>query len=312
VPGSGSQLVGFDSSGFLVVDYASRTVARLDATGRQVRSLPGTNALIGPDGQVLIVDQRPDASESFFSLADPDLIEGVDLDWAPRNASGEYGFVAWSPVGHPPELAFLVYDEGERLQQLQRWDLDGTARRAVDLSGRVWHVAWDSTGRYLLFPGVLDETDHVLQVYDTFSEALVDLHFDNWIQDANLVTEAGCEDAAHVVAAFSERLPAGVSFETPKMVLSRDASLESWYFSSARIVGGGFDGELASWAHPGFDGTSVDTTNTPNLSVPINEAASSLGFGMTSLDPTDYGVTDWLQLDGALDSQQCVQAADQE
>jgi len=46
VPGTGSQLVGFDSSGFLVVDYASRTVTRLDATGRQVRSLPGTNALM--------------------------------------------------------------------------------------------------------------------------------------------------------------------------------------------------------------------------------------------------------------------------
>lgn len=311
VPGSGSQLVGFDSSGFLVVDHASRTVARLDATGRQVRSLPGTNALIGPEGQVLIVDQRPDAGESFFSLADPDLIEVVDLDWAPRNATGEYGFVAWSPFSHPPELAFLVYDEGERLQQLQRWDLDGTARRAVNLSGRVWDVGWDSTGRYLLVPGVLDESDHVLQVYDTFSQALVYLHFDNWIQDATLLTEAGCEDAAHVVAAFSGRLPAGVGLEKPQMVLSRDASLESWYFTSARIVGGPFDGELASWAHPGFDGTTVDTTNTPGLSVPINEAASSLGFGMTSLDPTDYGVADWLQLDGALASQQCVQTADQ-
>jgi len=308
VSGTGMQLVGFDSSGFLVVDYASRTVDRLDATGRPVASLPGTNALVGPDGQVLIVDQNPDARGSSFSLADPNLTEAVELDWAPRNASGEYGFVAWSPVRHPPELAFLIYEGGEG--QLQRWGLDGTPRRPVNLSGRVWDVEWDSTGRYLLIPGVLDESDHVLQVYDTISQALISFYFDNWIQDAHLVTPAVCQDAAHVTATFADRLPAGVNLETPQMVFSRDPSLDSWYFTSAVIDGGGpFDGEVASWAHPAFDGISVDT-NTPNLSIPINGAARSLGFGMVLLDPVDYGVDDWLKLDGAFMSQQCVLAAD--
>ena len=310
VSGRGNQLVGFDSSGFLVVDYATGTVDRLDAAGHQIGSLPGTDALVGPDGQVLLVDRNPDGSEAIFSVADPNLTEAVVLDWAPRNASGEYGFVAWSPVSHPPELAFLVFDGNEG--QLQWWTLDGTPQGAMDLSGRVWDVKWDSTGRYLLAPGVLDQSAHVLQVYDTFSQTLVIFPFDNWIQDAHLVTPAVCEDATHVIVVFADRLPPDVRLETGRMVLSRDAHLESWYFMSARIVGGAFDGELATWAHPGFDGANVDTSNTANLSVPINQAATSLGLGMTSLNPVDYGVDDWLQLDGALASQRCVQAADPE
>jgi len=151
----------------------------------------------------------------------------------------------------------------------------------------------------------------VLQVYDTFSQTVVALPFDNLIQHAGLVTPAVCEDATHVVAAFADRLPTGVSLESAQMVLSRDASLESWYFTSARIVGGPIDGELASWALPGFDNrTPISTINTPNLSVPINQAADSLGFGM-ALEPTDYGVDDWLQLDGARTSQTCAQGLDE-
>ena len=300
VVSSGDELVGFDSSGFLVVDHNERTVLRVDGSGRQVGSLPGSDALTSPDGR-----------EASFSLADPDLTNAVELDWAPPNTSGEYGFVALSPSHHLPELAFLVVADEERRVQLQLWTLDGTLQQTVDLSGRVWDVEWDSTGRYLLAPGIDDERDHVLQVYDTFTQELIFLPYDNWIQDAQLVTTAVCEDAAHVTAAFVDHLPPDVTLGTAQMVLSRDADLESWYFTSARVVGGPFDGELASWAHPGFDGSNVDTTNTPGLAVPINEAASYMGFGRTSLEPAGYGVDYWLQLDGALASQQCVQTEDQ-
>lgn len=303
----GDKLAGFDSSGFLVVDHVQRTVDRFDVAGRHVATLPGTDALIGPDGWVLVVDQAPQGIPVSFSIAESDLSNAVELDWAPRTASGVYGFVAWSPI-NPPRLAFLVFNEGEGYE-LQLWEVDGELQGAVNLSGRVWKVAWDSTGRYLLVPGVLAEHDSVLQVYDTFSQEVVSLHFDNSIQDAHLVTPAVCENAAHVAAAFADRLPTDVSLGTARMVLSRDATLDSWYFMSARVVGGPFDGQLASWAHPGFHG-SVDTTNTPNLAVPINESASYLGFGMTSLDPANYGVDDWLQLDGALASQRCVQMED--
>ena len=308
VASSGDELVGFDSSGFLVVDHDEGIVLRLDDSGQQVGSLPGSDALINRDGQVLIIDRNPDGREASFTLADPDLTNAVELDWAPPSASGEYGFVALSPSNHPPEVAFLVVPDEERRYELQLWTLDGTLERTVNLSGRVWDVEWDSTGRYLLAPGIVGERGHVLQVYDTFAQELLFLPYDNWIQDAQLVTPAVCENAAHVTAAFVDHLPPDVTLGTARMVLSRDADLESWYFMSARVVGGPFDGELASWAHPGFDGRNVDTTNTPGLAVPINEAAKYMGFGMTSLEPAGYGVNYWLQLDGALASQQCVQA----
>jgi len=311
VPGTGDELVGFDSSGFLVLDQDTRTVLRLDALGRQVGSLPGTDALVGPDGQVLVVDQDRDARESSFLVADADLRNAVVLEWAPSNVSGVYGFVAWSPVSHPPQLAFLVQPTGDdRHYQLQRWTLDGSRLQTVNLNGRVWNVEWDSTGRYLLFPGIFGERDHVLRIYDTFALALVLVSYDNWIQDAHLVTPAVCESATHVAASFAYHLPENVTLATARMVRSRDADLESWYFMSARVVGGPLAGEIASWAHPGFDGRNVDTTNTPNLAIPINEAARYLGFGMTLLDPASYGVDDWSHLDGALASQQCVQMVD--
>ena len=310
VASSGDELVGFDSSGFLVVDHDLRIVLRVDGSGRQVGSLPGSDALIGRDSQVLVIDRGRDGREAPFSLADPDLTNAVELDWAPPNTSGEYGLVALSPSSHGPELAFLVVPDEERRIQLQLWTFDGTLKQTVNLSGRVWDVEWDSTGRYLLAPGIIDERDHVLQVYDTFTQELVFIPYDNVIQDAQLVTTAVCEDATHVTAVFVDHLPPDVTLGTARMVLSRDANLESWYFMSARVVGGPFDGDLASWAHPGFDGRNVDTTNTPSLAVPINEAANDMGFGMTLLEPAGYGVGYWLQLDGALASQQCVQTED--
>lgn len=304
VEGAGTELVGFDSEGFFVTDRAAGTVSLIDAAGRPVRSVPGFDALIGPDGRVLIVERSPAGGDTVFSLASPDLAEVVGLDWAPGNAAGEFGVVAWSPVR--PLLAFLVNDVAEQ-PRLELWNSDGKSLANVTLTGRVWDVTWDSTGRYLLIPGVLDEQQHFLQIYDAFAGTLVDVKLDGWIQNASLVVAASCRDAAHVEGTFTDRLPDGVSLTTPRMVRSRDAHLQPWYFVSARVVGGPFDGEIASWALPGFDGTSVDNTNTPSLSVPINQAASSLGFGMTHLDPASYGMEDWLQIDGALASQACLQ-----
>jgi hypothetical protein len=123
----------------------------------------------------------------------------------------------------------------------------------------------------------------------------------------------GCEDASWVVATFTSRLPEGTHLEQPQMLLSRDPLLESWYFISARIVGGPEDGQVATWAFPKLDPTERTQlpANMAQLAVPANQAAASLGFGMTTLNPTDYGVADWMQLDGALASQQCLKAADQ-
>jgi hypothetical protein len=302
----GDSLVGFDSNGFIVADYASNTVVRIDPSGGAVGSLPGMDVKIGPDGRVLVVDHDDETEGWSFVLANADLTDAQRLDWAPASALGESGLVAWSPVSHPPELAFLVYEDQE--WEIQRWSLDGVLLKTADLAGRVWDVGWDSTGRYLLAPGVLDPGEHVLQIHDVFTADSVVVPFDNWIQDAQLVAEAPCEDAADVAAAMPLHLNPEVLLDNPQMVLSRDAGLEQWHFVSARLVGGPHDGNVATWAIPGFSGVP-DTTNMPGLSIPINEPAASLGFGMT-LKPADYGVDDWFQLDGALASQWCVERGD--
>jgi hypothetical protein len=300
--GTGEDLLGFDSGGFIVADYTTNTVSRVDHAGRVLGSLPGVDAKVGPNGQVLVIGHDEETLGWSFSLADAGLSEPHRLEWAPENAVGEIGFVAWSPVR--PELAFLVYTD--RKGRLQRWSLDGVLLQTVDLDGRVWDVKWDSTGRYLIAPGVLDPGEHVVQIIDTSTEARVTVYFDNWVQDAQLVTEAPCEDATDVIAAFPDHLYEGVVLESPWMVLSRDAGLESWYFVSARMIGGPHDRAIATWALPAFPG-EADENNTPGLSIPINEPAASLGFGMRTLDPRDHGVDDWFQLDGALASQWCVE-----
>lgn len=306
IDGTAEEIVGFDSEGFLLVDHTNRRITRLDPAGREVQTIRGTNAIVGPDGRVLVMERSPDGADTTFSMARSDLSEVTALDWAPRTAHGAYGTVAWSSVNiGGPRLAFLAYDDSDGWH-VELFDSDGTPYGTIALGGRVWDIAWDSTGRYLLVPGVIDESEHTLQIYDTFPESLYRLRFDTWIQDASLVTEARCLSAAQVVAAFANRLPDDVALGASQMVRSRDANLESWYFISALVDGGQFDSAVASWAVPGFEERSVDSVNTPNLSIPINETAAFLGFGMTRELPTDYGVDDWFQLDGARASQACL------
>jgi len=311
--GTGEDLLGFDSGGFIVADYTTNTVSRVDHAGRVVGSLPGVDAKVGPDGRVLVIDYDDETQGWSFALANADLSQAGALGWAPENALGENGFVAWSPVR--PDLAFLIQLGGSDLSvpqwRLDWFSADGTALGTADLRGRVWDVKWDSTGRYLIAPGVLDPGEHVVRIIDIYTQDGVTVYFDNWVQDAQLVTEAPCEDATEVIAAFPDHLYEDVLLASPWMVLSRDAGLESWYFVSARMVGGPHDGALATWALPGFPG-EADENNTPGLSVPINEPALSLGFGMRTLDPIDYGVDDWFRLDGALASQWCIERSDLE
>jgi hypothetical protein len=87
------------------------------------------------------------------------------------------------------------------------------------------------------------------------------------------------------------------------MVLSRNAELESWYFLSARLQGGDYDGEIATWALPGYPGEGEYVLSP----IPVNTAAG--GSGPTAPEAVAYGVTDWMDLDGAVISQWCVESA---
>lgn len=117
-----------------------------------------------------------------------------------------------------------------------------------------------------------------------------------------------CRPADDVAATYQGRLEGtGVTLSEAWMAPLHDDYLESWYFVSALVSGGSHDGQVATWAIPGFTpGVTVDSTNTPNLSFPANEVSQSFDFGDRRFTPEDYGVSDWLDLDGAIASQRCV------
>jgi hypothetical protein len=115
-----------------------------------------------------------------------------------------------------------------------------------------------------------------------------------------LVTPTYCIDADRIVAAWSRQLPNGVTLWPAQMVASRDAYLLQFTFVSARIVGGNFDGENATWALPAFlpDGETI-----PTHVMAVNEAAAALGVDNTALPDIN---ADWMQVHGVLDSQYCL------
>lgn len=118
-----------------------------------------------------------------------------------------------------------------------------------------------------------------------------------------------CQRADSVVTTYESRIDPPVELENAWMVESQDPTLEAWYFISAVVHGGDFDGSVATWQFPGFGPTAgIDLVNTPNLSVPANSVATSLDIGsVLSLEPTEYGVTNWAELEGFQVSQRCVE-----
>jgi len=180
-------LLGFDDDGFLIAPEPG-VVARLDTDGVEQARTDGDDALIGPDGRILIIrhgrGNDPDATA--FVTTDPELSRVSILEWAPAEASGAYGMVAWSPTASPPELAFLV-PSAPGTYQVQRWSLDGRMLAGPVLSGRYWNIEWDWSGRYLLTPGVTPGGDHVIHVYDTVVRQHFELGATDWVQDVHLV-----------------------------------------------------------------------------------------------------------------------------
>lgn len=117
-----------------------------------------------------------------------------------------------------------------------------------------------------------------------------------------------CRPADSVVATYQLRIEQPIKLENPWMVESREGLLEAWYFISAMVRGGEFDGQIATWQLPGFGPTAgIDPVNTLNVSVPANSVAELLDIGSTlGLDPTDYGVSAWAELEGFDLSQRCL------
>lgn len=115
--------------------------------------------------------------------------------------------------------------------------------------------------------------------------------------------------AAAVVATYEPKTEPPVHLTNAWMVESRDPNLESWFFISATVEGGGYDGEVATWQFPGFSG-QVDSVNTPSLSIAAEDISAAIYKGtqrlLEDLDPKDYGVNEWSDLEGFDISRQCL------
>lgn len=302
-PGMDGEVNGFDDLGFLIATEDS--IVRVSTSGEELGRVPGEQADIGPDGRVLIVRRNADDVPEFY-LANQDLSEVVSLEWAPSDVLDGYGFVAWSPAAGPPQLAFLTDSEIQDFS-IERYELDGFLVDSVDVRGRGWDIEWDSTGRYILVPGEDPGNDavarHYTYAFDTFTREGVYLPFVNWVQDTQLVSRADCEDATFLDEHWHRYVPEGVTLDDLWMVLSRDATLESWRFLSGRLAGGPYAGEIATWILPGYSGGA-----DPPLATPANHQAAPGLTESPQLNPDDYGVDDWMSLDGARISQWCVEA----
>jgi hypothetical protein len=302
VPATDEQyLVGFDDGGFLTIDYAGRTIVRLGPDGQKIASTTGDHVALGPAGAVLVIVRDFPGEGTIFTTNNLDFTNPVRLEWAPSDSTGTPVVAAWSPSVSYPEIAFITLVDHQF--QMQVWGLDGELRHSLDLEGRVWDIEWDSTGRYILIPGAVD-TARILYVFDAFNSTLVTLPFGGWVQQAELVTPSICEDGTDVTASFRRRLQPDVQLGPARMVKSRDVNLRSHYFVSAVIVGGPDDGQIATWALPGFSG-SLDPIDAPSMETPINEATVRLGLTLPSVG-SGYSTAEWLQFDGVLASQRCA------
>ncbi len=295
------ELVGLDDNGALLL--TGREVVRVSSDGEQSARLFAMDAFLAPDGRVLTTSISSAERGVVFDLASPELSEVDRLDWAPADALGTDGFVAWSPQATSPELAFLVTLDAGR-HQIQRWDLDGNLLDALDPDGDVVDVGWDRSGRYLLAPGLIDG-EFGVQAFDLTASETAFLPFDHRVQDTHLVIPALCEDASALVDHWQRRVPDGVTVVDMWMVDSRDSGRSTWWFVSGRLMGGEHDGAIATWAIPDYSGAGA-----PPDAIPVNDAAAALGREPPSLDPDGYDVDDWMLVDGARISQWCLAASD--
>ncbi|MDH5502829.1 MAG: hypothetical protein OEY98_02245 [Acidimicrobiia bacterium] len=297
-PGFGFQLVAFDDEGFIFIDRAGQSIVRLGQDRQRVAGMAGDHVMPGPRDRLTVVDGGSGA-EVMFTVDGRDFTNPQRLDWAPFSASTTPAVAAWSPSMVYPEIAFLTWNEDH--YELQVYDLDGRLNHAVDIAGMPGGLEWDSTGRYLLIPGTVNNAHH-LYIYDTFEERqlLADVPMGGWINEAVLVTPTQCTDADRIVSAWARQLPNGVTLWPAQMVLSRDAYLLGFTFVSARVIGGNFDGETATWALPSF---VPDNEALPVSIMAVNETAAALGVDNTALPDPD---SDWIGVHGVLDSQHCL------
>lgn len=293
------ELIGYGDRGFLVRE--DNEVLLLDTEGNVQQRHVVEDAKFSPDGQILLIDSSSEGDRTFMLVDTDDNV--ALLPWAPLDAGGEYGFVEWGPQSL---LAFLRHTDEDSTKVSIYWPW-GRHVSTFDLpDGRFWNLMWSTNGRFMVLPGLVDERDHVALVLDVLTGEQTIFPHPTWVQDAHLVTTR-CMDASPMIDGLATYLDDQTesSLLHAEAVLSRDLSLESWLFISATVSDGPHHGEIATWTLPGFNFVG-EQEQLPRL-VPANEIAADLEPGIANpYSAADYGVEDWMDLDGAIQSVECL------
>lgn len=298
LPGITGRLTGFDDHGFVLVEDGG--VVRLTIDGEEVNRVPGTDALIGPDGEVLIEEI---SNPGGFAVVQADLTGRQHLEWT---EGVDHDLVAWSPQATDelraddrrqyPQIALLDQTTPDSYLLVSR-DLDGNQLADIEVTGSFRDLQWDRSGRYLLAPGSHGE-DNIVLVYDLAGDGPNIISFDEDVLESRLVIPTVCENASFLKRDWELRYDG--PFEDLWIVSSRDWHL-GWTFLSGRISDGPNTGKIPTWVLPWFGGGQA----FPAQSVPANAVAESLGTG-SPLDLAFFGIDDPMLIDGAQASQWCV------
>jgi hypothetical protein len=181
--GPAERLVAWGSWGFVLTQAGDgrEIVWTRDADGRLSADFQFSFAAAADNGSLLLYRVIDDGTSAQFFWAHQSLGRATRLSWAPEKTGGEKEVAAWSPGGR--ELAFVAFGEtGVRRQQLQVWALDGTLLHSLALQATVFGVEWSADGRFILMPG--NHLGHLLLVFDTETDSLDALRFDQWVQFA--------------------------------------------------------------------------------------------------------------------------------
>ena len=297
-PTSHRNLVRFDDSGFFT--HSDDLLVALDSSGARIGSVAANEVALGTTRVLAVVE---DDDRRSFTTSDRALSITEEALWVPDDVAGHISGAAWSPTDQM--LAFLRHGGGSDWSASVYWSW-GAHVTTVPLRGWFWNIEWDPTGTKLVVTGVDEEAGDVAVVIDVLeSEPRMFAH-DGRVQSATLVTNR-CFDASQSASDLSRYLDEWTdsSLSRPWAVLSLDPGLESWLFLSAKVSDGPHHGEIATWAVPGF--SFAPEPLQIGWLLPANDVAAAIEPGISNpLQPENYGISDWLELDGAKESQSCA------
>ena len=197
--GTTSVLAGINSAGYWL-RFEDPQIPRIGFVGFQPRpggqgwSTAADLVIPPPSGPRALLAPLDAASWRWnFGLNEDGIIP---LAWAPGDAGGEYGFVAFAPDG--ARIAFIGNDRGVPAGSwVEVWATVGGGAARIPIPYRVWDVGWSPDGKFVVMPGTDNEGTHVVVLLDTRHPGfrgtrtlqVYAIEFDDWVQFAAVVED---------------------------------------------------------------------------------------------------------------------------